>query len=616
MPLTSLAMRDAFGRHLVHLGQTHPELVVLDADVSSSTKTGLFAEAFPDRFFNVGVAEANMVDLAVGLATCGLRPVVSSFALFLAGKAAEQIRNCVAYNNLPVILAGGYAGLSDSYDGASHQSIADIAFMRALPNMTILSPGDAHEVGAALEEALRLAGPVYLRLGRNPTPLLFADSPPLQAGRNRLLRTGRHLTMLATGVPVHLALEAADKLAQSGIEAEVLAVSTLKPLDESSLLASVRKTGRVLTIEEHSVIGGLGGAVAERLAQTCPTPQGFIGIPDCFTESGDYDALLRKYGISVESIMARARELVQAGAAPLVLGAAAGSIPTPRSSPTGGGAGSDRSADPIRLSLAIAGKDALPSAFVVYRGFEDSIRKAAALGYDGVELALKRPEEVDRGQLRTWLGETGLEVSAISTGQVFAGLHLMGTDPDPQKRAELRSVLRGLIDLAAEFGQQVNLGRVRGTLNPWPRQESRGRFIDLARDLCQYAAPKGVTLLLEPVNRYEIDFINSVAEGVDLLREIDQPNLRLMPDVFHMNIEDPSIGPVLEQARPFLGYVHFADSNRLAPGQGHLDFDAILLHLRRSGYRGWVGIEILPKPDPDTAARQAIDFLRPRLRQP
>jgi len=267
----------------------------------------------------------------------------------------------------------------------------------------------------------------------------------------------------------------------------------------------------------------------------------------------------------------------------------------------------------MKLSLAIAGANALPSAFVVFRGFEESIRKAAELGYDGVELALKRADEVGRAELAGWLKETGIEVSCISTGQVYADTGLMFTEPDAAKRAEVEAGFRTIVDLAADFGRLVNVGRVRGQIGNAPREEAEGRFIDMARSLCDYAAGQNVTLVLEPVNRYEIDFINSVEEGVELMKKVDRPNMKLMPDVFHMNIEDATIGGELAKHIAHVAYVHLADSNRLAPGQGHTDFEDILANLNRAGYDGWVSVEILPKPDPDTAARQAIEFLRPLI---
>lgn len=267
----------------------------------------------------------------------------------------------------------------------------------------------------------------------------------------------------------------------------------------------------------------------------------------------------------------------------------------------------------MKLAIAVADTSALPSAFVVWRGIERSLPKAAEYGYDGIELALKHPAEVNPARLRRQLLATGLQVSCISTGQVFAGLRLMFTDPNPARRRRIRQMFRGFIDLASEFGGLVNVGRVRGRIAPWARAAAEARFITMARDLCDYAAPRGVTLILEPVNRYEIDFINSVAEGAALMRRVDRPNLKLMPDLFHMNIEDAQIGGELARYIADIAYVHVADSNRLAPGQGHLDFDDVFDHLLEAGYDGWISVEILPHPDPDTAARQAAAYLRPRL---
>ncbi|PID55864.1 hypothetical protein CSB45_14180 [candidate division KSB3 bacterium] len=267
----------------------------------------------------------------------------------------------------------------------------------------------------------------------------------------------------------------------------------------------------------------------------------------------------------------------------------------------------------MKLAVAIADEQALPSAFVVFRGLEKSIRKAKDLGYEGVELALKNAEEVDLRTLDRVLAETGLEISCISSGQVYADLGLSFTDPDPAKRAAVTDVFRALIDLAADFGQLVNIGRVRGQIGASPREEAEGRFVELARTLCAYAAQKEVTLILEPVNRYEIDFINSVAEGVELMQKVDMPNMKLMPDVFHMNIEDVAIGGELARHIKYVEYIHFADSNRWAPGQGHTDFSDIFRHLKTVKYCGWISLEILPKPDPDTAARQAIETLQPMI---
>jgi transketolase len=244
------------------------------------------------------------------MATSGLRPVVNTFALFLTLKAADQVRNIVCYNKLPVILAGNYAGLSDSYDGASHQSILDLAIMRAMPNLTVVVPADGVELRQVLTAALRRNGPVYIRICRNPTPVLFADVPPLEIGKIRKLKDGRDLTIAVCGIPTSMAIEAADRLAQRGVAVDLLEVSTIKPIDAEALAESARKTGKVLTIEEHTIHGGLGSAIAEVLSQRAPARMAMIGIQDTFAESGDYNALLRKYGISVERIESEALRLL------------------------------------------------------------------------------------------------------------------------------------------------------------------------------------------------------------------------------------------------------------------------------------------------------------------
>jgi transketolase len=303
-------MRDAFGQALMELAGEMPEMVVLDADVSSSTKTAAFAKANPDRFFNVGVAEANMADVAAGMATCGLRPVINTFSLFLTLKCADQIRNTICYNNLPVVLAGNYAGLSDSYDGASHQAILDVAMMRSLPNMVVIVPGDAVEVSQALRLALRRDGPTFIRICRNETPVLFEDAAPLAIGKIRRLREGSDVTVGVCGVPTSMAMEAAEQLAQQQIGVDLLEISTLKPMDVETLVESASKTKRVLTVEEHSIHGGLGGAVAEVLSKHCPTKMDYVAIQDRFAESGDYAALMTKYGISVRAIIEKAKGLV------------------------------------------------------------------------------------------------------------------------------------------------------------------------------------------------------------------------------------------------------------------------------------------------------------------
>ncbi len=268
----------------------------------------------------------------------------------------------------------------------------------------------------------------------------------------------------------------------------------------------------------------------------------------------------------------------------------------------------------MKLSVAIADKNALFSAFVVFRGIKESIKKAAKLGYDGVELALKNAQEVNPTQLNQWLKESNMQVSCISTGQVFAESGLMFTESNLEKRKQIRQIFKDFIDLAVDFGQMVNIGRVRGQIGNQNPQKAEQFFIDMARDLCEYALPKNVQLILEPVNRYEIDFINSIEQGVDLMKKVDMPNMKLMPDVFHMNIEDKTIGGELAKYIDYIAYIHFADSNRLAPGQGHTDFEDIMTNLTSVNYNGWVSVEILPKPDPETAARQAAEYLIPMIK--
>jgi transketolase len=304
------SMRTALGEALLELAGPYPELVVLDADVSNSTQTILFAKEYPERFFNIGVAEANMVDIAGGMATCGLKPVASAFAIFIALKATDQVRNVVCYNNLPVILVGGYAGLSDSFDGASHQSITDLAVMRAMPNMTVLSPADAVEMKQALACAMNQHGPVYIRGSRNPGPVLFEHAPAMELGKIRRICQGSDITVVVTGFPTYMAMEAARNLEKEGVSVDLLSVSTIKPLDKETLLDSVSRTGRVLTVEEHSIVGGLGGAVAELISKEYPAKMEMIGIEDQFTETGPYLDLLEKYGISAGNICHRAKEIL------------------------------------------------------------------------------------------------------------------------------------------------------------------------------------------------------------------------------------------------------------------------------------------------------------------
>ena len=307
-----LPQRVVFGTALAKLGAEFPHLVVLDADVSSSTQTALFAQAYPKRFFNFGIAEANMVSAAAGMAAVGLLPVVSTFAFLLAVRAGDAVRSLVAYNRLNVKMAGGYAGLSDFADGASHQSVEDLAVMTGIPNITVVAPCDAVETRLAVRAMLEHAGPVYLRLHRNETPVLTDYSrEPFRIGKGKILRDGRDVSIISTGYMVHKALDAAEALEKEGISAGVVNMSTIKPLDEELVLECARKTGRIVTAEEHSVHGGLGGAVAELLARKHPVPMAFVGVQDTFAESGDYEKLLEKYGLTPGAIAGKARGLVR-----------------------------------------------------------------------------------------------------------------------------------------------------------------------------------------------------------------------------------------------------------------------------------------------------------------
>jgi sugar phosphate isomerase/epimerase len=270
----------------------------------------------------------------------------------------------------------------------------------------------------------------------------------------------------------------------------------------------------------------------------------------------------------------------------------------------------------MKLAVAIAAHDAPPSAFVVWRGFEDSIRKASEYGYQGVELALKSAEEVTPRVLGRWLDKYHMEVSCISTGQVFAALGLCFTHPDAALRAHAVKVFDGLIQLAGDFGGLVNIGRARGFVaEGQSRQDVERLFLETAGQICAIAQRHGVTLLLEPVNRYELNFINSLDEGAALIAKLGWKNMGLMPDVFHMNIEEERIGESLIRNAGLVRYIHLADSNRLAPGRGHLDFNEVFSGLKAAGFDGWASVEILPLPDPDTAARTAARFILPAIKQ-
>ncbi|MBX6377089.1 MAG: transketolase family protein [Clostridia bacterium] len=304
------ATRDAYGEALVELGGREPRLVVLDADLSKSTKTAVFGKHFPDRFFNVGISEQNLMATAAGLAISGLIPFASTFAIFATGRAWEQIRNTICYPALNVKIAASHAGLTVGEDGASHQALEDLALMRVLPNMTVLVPADAVEAYQAVAAAARLAGPVYIRLGRSAVPVIFGPDYRFEPGRVVPLREGRDVAVFATGTLVAPALEAAAELAREGVGAAVYNVSTLKPLDGDAVVRAARSCGAVVTAEEHQVAGGLGGAIAEVLAETWPVPIERVGVRDRFGQSGKADDLMAAYGLTAAGVADAVRRVL------------------------------------------------------------------------------------------------------------------------------------------------------------------------------------------------------------------------------------------------------------------------------------------------------------------
>ena len=304
-----IATRDSYGNALAELGTEHDNVVVLDADLAAATKTGIFKKAHPDRFIDCGIAESNMIGVAAGLATTGKVPFASSFAMFAAGRAFEQVRNSVGYPHLNVKIGATHAGISVGEDGATHQCNEDIALMRTIPGMVVINPADDVEARAAVRAAYEHQGPVYLRFGRLAVPVIN-DRPDykFELGKGVVLREGKDLTIIATGLPVSNCLEAAEKLAADGIDAKVINIHTIKPLDEDLVVAAAKETGKVVTVEEHSIIGGLGGAVCECLAEKAPVPVKRIGIHDVFGESGPALELLHKYGLDAEGIYKQIKE--------------------------------------------------------------------------------------------------------------------------------------------------------------------------------------------------------------------------------------------------------------------------------------------------------------------
>jgi transketolase len=310
-PAKKIATREAYGEALLALGKECPDVVVLDADLSGSTKTKAFSKAHPDRFFNIGVAEANMMGTAAGLAAMGKTVFASSFAMFAAGKAWEQIRQSICVPRLNVKICATHAGLTVGEDGKSHQMLEDVTLMRVLPNMTVIVPADAVEAAAAVKALVGFDGPAYVRLSRAATPVVMPDDYQFEVGKGVVLRDGADIALIACGVEVPAALEAADLLAAQGISARVIGMATIKPIDEQLIVAAARDCGAILTAEEHQIRGGLGSAVAEVVTQHCPVPMDLVGLDDTFGESGTADELLARYGLDAASIASRAKKLVQ-----------------------------------------------------------------------------------------------------------------------------------------------------------------------------------------------------------------------------------------------------------------------------------------------------------------
>ena len=307
----NISMREIFGKTLAEIGKTNKQLVVLDADCSVSTKTSFFGAEFPERFFNFGIAEANMVSAAAGFSVSGFVPVVSTFAFLLSLRAGDQVRSQIAHSRLNVKLAGGYSGLSDFADGSSHQSVADIAVMRALPNMTVIAPGDIIETREALKTAIEYKGPVYLRLSRNEVEEILPSDYNFKIGKAVIVREGGDVSIFTTGTMLKQGVEAAIGLGKKGISAELVHFPTIKPIDEAALEKSLRKTGAAVTIEEHNIIGGFGSAVAEQVVKGGTFPVEMIGLCDCFGESGDLKGLYEKHGLTAKKICEAAEKVIK-----------------------------------------------------------------------------------------------------------------------------------------------------------------------------------------------------------------------------------------------------------------------------------------------------------------
>ena len=306
-----IATRESYGNALVELGAENPNVVVLDADLAAATKTGMFKKAYPDRHIDCGIAECNMIGIAAGLAAAGMTPFASSFAMFAAGRAFEQVRNSVGYPHLNVKIGATHGGISVGEDGATHQCCEDIALMRTIPGMTVIVPSDDIEAKAAVKAAAAMEGPVYMRFGRLAVPVINDEDYKFEIGKGKVLREGTDVAIIANGLCVAESLDAAEKLAAEGINAQVINMATVKPLDTELVLEAAKATGKVVTVEEHSVIGGLGSAVCDVLSEQLPTPVLKIGVNDVFGHSGPAVELIKEFGLDGDSIAAKVKEFVK-----------------------------------------------------------------------------------------------------------------------------------------------------------------------------------------------------------------------------------------------------------------------------------------------------------------
>lgn len=308
--IKKIATRDSFGNTLVELGKERDDFVVLDADLAAATKTGVFKKAFPERHYDCGIAEQNMVSIAAGIAATGKRVVCSSFAMFAAGRAYEQVRNSIGYPHLNVIIGATHAGISVGEDGATHQCCEDIALMRTIPGMTVINPADDTEAKAALRAAFSHEGPVYIRFGRLAVPVIFGDDYKFEIGKGVMLKDGTDVTVIATGLMVAEALEACEKLKAEGISARIVNMPTIKPIDRDIIVAAAKETGAIVTAEEHNIIGGLGSAVAEVVTDECPVPVVRVGVNDVFGHSGPANDLLDEFGLRADNLVEAAKAAV------------------------------------------------------------------------------------------------------------------------------------------------------------------------------------------------------------------------------------------------------------------------------------------------------------------